>query len=149
STLLRSRRVQLHARIVATFEDHFPETLVAQPALLAQHCVQAGLADKAVVYWRKAGQQAMARSATMEAEESYRQGLLMLNTLPESSERDTRELELCSALVWALQRTRGYSAPQTMEAGARLRVLAEKVGKSFPDCSTGNTNMGRRSDQRG
>jgi class 3 adenylate cyclase/tetratricopeptide (TPR) repeat protein len=128
STLLRSRRVQLHARIVATFEDHFPETLVAQPALLAQHCAKAGLADKAVVYWRRAGQQAMARSATMEAEESYRQGLMMLNTLPESSERDTRELELCSALVWALQRTRGYSAPQTVEAGARLRVLAEKVG---------------------
>ena len=128
STLLRSRRVQLHARIVVTFEDHFPETVVAQPALLAQHCVQAGLADKAVVYWRKAGQQAMARSATMEAEESYRQGLLMLKTLPESSERDTRELELCSALVWALQRTRGYSAPQTVEAGARLRVLAEKLG---------------------
>src|SRR5215472_2746322 len=73
STLLRGRRVQLHARIVAAFEDHFPETVVAQPALLAQHCVQAGLADKAVVYWRKAGQQAMARSATMEAEESYRQ----------------------------------------------------------------------------
>jgi predicted ATPase len=128
STLLRSRRVQLHARIVATFEDHFPETVVAQPGLLARHCVQAGLADKAVVYWRKAGQQAMARSATMEAEESYRQALMMLNALPESSERDTRELELCSALVCALQRTRGYSAPQTVEAGARLRVLAEKLG---------------------
>ena len=65
---------------------------------------------------------------TVEAEESYRQGLAMLNTLPESSERDTRELELCSALVSALQRTRGYSAPQTVAAGARVRVLAEKVG---------------------
>jgi tetratricopeptide (TPR) repeat protein len=128
STLLRSRRVQLHARIVATFENHFPETVTAQPALLAQHCAKAGLADKAVVYWRKAGQQAMARSTMAEAEESYRQGLAMLNTLPESSERDTRELELCSALVSALQRTRGYSAPQTIEAGARVRVLAEKVG---------------------
>jgi class 3 adenylate cyclase/tetratricopeptide (TPR) repeat protein len=128
STLLRSRRVQLHARIVSTFEDHFPETVVAQPALVAQHCAKAGLADKAVVYWRNAGQQAMARSATVEAEESYRQGLAMLNTLPESSERDTRELELCCALVSALQRTRGYSAPQTVDAGARLRVLAEKVG---------------------
>jgi class 3 adenylate cyclase/tetratricopeptide (TPR) repeat protein len=128
STLLRSRRLELHARIVATFEDHFPETVVAQPALLAQHCAKAGLVDKAVVYWRKAGQQAMARSATTEAEESYRQGLAMLNTLPESSERDTRELELCNAFVRALQQTRGYSAPQTVEAGARIRVLADKVG---------------------
>src|SRR5499427_4661178 len=128
STLLREPRSALHSRIVATFEDHFPETLVAQPALLAQHCAKGRLADKAVAYWRKAGQQAMARWATMEAEESYRQALMMLNALPESSERDTRELELCSALVCALQRTRGYSAPQTVEAGARLRVLAEKLG---------------------
>jgi tetratricopeptide (TPR) repeat protein len=128
STLLRSRRLALHARIVATFEGHFPETVSAQPALLAQHCAKAGLADKAVAYWRKAGHQAMARSATREAEESYLQGLAMLNTLPQSSERDTRELELCSALVRALQQTRGYSAPQTVEAGARVRVLAEKVG---------------------
>jgi class 3 adenylate cyclase/tetratricopeptide (TPR) repeat protein len=128
STLLRSRRLELHARIVAAFEDQFLETVVAQPALLAQHCAKAGLADKAVVYWRKAGQQAMARSATTEAEESYRQGLTLLNTLPESSDRDTRELELCSALIRALQQTRGYSAPQTVEAGARVRVLAEKLG---------------------
>src|SRR5215468_1604584 len=128
STLLRSRRIQLHARIVATFENHFPETVTAQPTLLAQHCAKAGLADKAVVYWRKAGQQAMARSATMEAEESYRQGLAILNTLPETSERDTRELELCSALVRVLQQTKGYSAPQTVETGVRVRVLAEKVG---------------------
>ena len=70
----------------------------------------------------------MARSATMEAEENYRQGLAMLNTLPESSERDTRELELCSALVRVPQQTKGYSAPQTVETGARVRVLAEKVG---------------------
>jgi predicted ATPase len=43
STLLRSRRVQLHARIVATLEDHFAENVAAQPALLAHHCAEAGL----------------------------------------------------------------------------------------------------------
>jgi len=67
-------------------------------------------------------------SRVLEAEESYRQGLAMLNTLPESPERDTGELDLCSALVRVLQQTRGYSAPQTVEAGARVRVLAEKIG---------------------
>ena len=128
STLLRSRRLTLHTRIVTILEGHFPETVATQPALLARHCAKAGLADKAVAYWRKAGQQAMARSATMEAEENYRQGLAMLNTLPESSERDTRELELRNALVRVLQQTKGYSAPQTVETGARVRVLAEKVG---------------------
>ena len=42
-TLLRSRRLQLHARIVATLEDHFPENVAAQPVLLAQHCAEGTL----------------------------------------------------------------------------------------------------------
>jgi class 3 adenylate cyclase len=49
-TLLRSRRQQLHAHIVATLEDRFPEIAVNQPALLAHHCTEAGLAEKAVAY---------------------------------------------------------------------------------------------------
>ena len=62
-TLLRSRRQRLHARIVATLEDRFPEIVLAQPALLARHCAAAGLKEKAVDYWLTAGQQALARSA--------------------------------------------------------------------------------------
>ena len=50
-TLLRSRRQQLHARIAATLEDQFPEVVVARPALLARHCAEAGLVEKAVAYW--------------------------------------------------------------------------------------------------
>jgi class 3 adenylate cyclase len=66
-TLLRNRRQQLHARIAATLEGQFPGIVVAQPALLAHHSAEAGLAEKAVVYFLKAGQQALTRSATTEA----------------------------------------------------------------------------------
>jgi tetratricopeptide (TPR) repeat protein len=128
STLLRSQRRQIHARVAMTLENLFPEVVTAHPALLAHHCAEAGLTEKAVAFRLKAGQQALARSAMLAAEESYRQGLAMLNTLPESPERDTGELDLCSALVRVLQQTRGYSAPQTVEVGARVRVLAAKVG---------------------
>jgi class 3 adenylate cyclase len=78
STLLRSRRQQLHVRIAATLEDYFPEIVVAQPALLAQHCAEAGLAEKAVVYWLKAGRQALARSAMTEAVAQLQKGLDVL-----------------------------------------------------------------------
>ena len=37
-----------------------------QPELLAHHCKQAGLVEKAVAYWYQAGRQAMARSAMVE-----------------------------------------------------------------------------------
>ena len=68
STLLHSRRRQLHSRIAATLEGKFPEIVTAQPALLAHHCAEAGLDQKAVEYWLKAGRQAVTRSAMTEAE---------------------------------------------------------------------------------
>src|SRR5262249_8021985 len=55
STLLRSRRQQLHAHIVATLEGRFPEIVAAQPALLAHHCAGGGQSEKAVDYLLKAG----------------------------------------------------------------------------------------------
>ena len=58
STLLRSRRQQLHARIAATLEDRFPEIVAAQPALLAHRCEEAGLAENAVEYWLAAARHA-------------------------------------------------------------------------------------------
>jgi hypothetical protein len=42
-TLLRSRRQRLHGRVVATLEDRFPETVLAHPALLTEHCAEAGV----------------------------------------------------------------------------------------------------------
>jgi predicted ATPase len=51
STLLRGRRQQLHARIAANLEDRFQGIVAAQPALLAHHCTEAGLTDRAVDYW--------------------------------------------------------------------------------------------------
>ena len=67
STLLRSRRQQLHGHITAILEAHFPEIVQTQPDVLARHSAEAALAEKAVGYWLKAGQQAMARWAMTEA----------------------------------------------------------------------------------
>ena len=129
STLLRSRRVQLHARIVATLEDHFAENVVAQPALLAQHCAEAGLADKAVVYRLKAGQQAMARSATAEAVAQLQKGLDELAGLPDGPRRQQQELGLRVALASALAATKGYSATDVGETIARAQALAERIDR--------------------
>ena len=107
-TLLRSRRQRLHSRIAATLEDRFPEIVLAQPALLAQHCAEAGLAEKAVGYWLKAGQQALARSAMTEAVAQLRKGLDVLAGLPDGPWRQQQELDLQTALGSALAATKGY-----------------------------------------
>ena len=126
-TLLRSRRQLLHARIAATLEDRFPEVVLAQPALLAQHCAAAGLAEQAVGYWLKAGQQALGRSAMAEAVAQSRKGLEILATLPDGPSRQQQELDLQTALGSALTATSGWSAVEVNEALARARILAEQT----------------------
>ena len=107
STLLRSRRQQLHARIAATMEGQFPEIVTAQPALLAHHCQEAGLTEKAIAYWLGAGRQAWGRSATEEAVALLHGGLALIPALSESDWSREAELDLQIALGQALTANSG------------------------------------------
>jgi len=128
-TLLRGRRQQLHARIAATLEDRFPEIVLAQPALLARHCAEAGMAEQAVVYRLEAGQQALARSAMAEAGAQLRKGLDALAGLPDGPWRRQQELDLQMALHPALAATKGHSAAEVRETFVRARALAEQIDR--------------------
>ena len=59
-TLLREPRRALHARIAETLESQFAEIAENQPELLARHCTEAGLIEKAAALWGKAGQRSLA-----------------------------------------------------------------------------------------
>ncbi|HZA67038.1 MAG TPA: AAA family ATPase, partial [Geminicoccaceae bacterium] len=127
-TLLRSKRQQQHARIARALEKRFPEMADTTPELLAHHCAQAGLTIKAVAYWRKAGQLAIARSAAAEAVAQLTQGLELLQQLPDDAERRRWELDLQIALGSALIAARGYAAPETAAAYARAYELCREAG---------------------
>ena len=124
STLLRSRRQQLHAHIAAVLEARFPEIVSAQPALLAHHCTEASLTEKAVEYWLAAGQQAWGRSATAEAVALLRRGLALVPALPDAEWPRERELDLQIALGQALEASRSWGAPELDEVRCRARELA-------------------------
>ena len=53
---LRSKLRRLHARIAQVLEERFPATAEVEPELLAHHCAEAGLVEKAAGYRHKAGQ---------------------------------------------------------------------------------------------
>src|SRR6516165_4077068 len=74
-SLLRSTRQQLHAQIAEALEIHSPELMDSQPELFAQHYAEAGLVEKSVAYWGKAGQRSVARSAMAEAVAQLQKGL--------------------------------------------------------------------------
>jgi class 3 adenylate cyclase/tetratricopeptide (TPR) repeat protein len=130
STLLRSRRQELHARIAATLEDQFPEIVAAQPALLAHHYEEAGLTEKAVAYWLVAGRQAWARSAVAEAVALLRRGLALVPALPDTDRRRETELDLRIALGQALVVNLSWGTPEVAEVYSPTRELALTLNRS-------------------
>jgi class 3 adenylate cyclase/predicted ATPase len=127
-SLLRSTRQQLHAQIAEALEAHTPEVMDSQPELLAQHYAEAGLVEKSVTYWGKAGRRSAARSALAEAAAQFQKALDQLALLPDNPERQRRELEFWIALGAVLQAVKGYAAPETGDAYARARELWEQLG---------------------
>ena len=67
STLLRGPRRALHARIAQAIEEMFPEIAESQPEVIARHRTEAGLRKPATIYWQRAGELALRRSAGSEA----------------------------------------------------------------------------------
>lgn len=130
STLLRGRRQELHARIAEVLENKFPDTVEVEPEILAHHCTEAGLANRAIAYWRKAGERAAKRSANLEAIAHFRRGLEMLEELPDRADRAEEELALLTELGPVLMTTRSSAAPEVSELYARARRLAQKIGRS-------------------
>ena len=127
-SLLRSSRQQLHAQIAEALETHFPELMDSQPELFAQHYAEAGLVEKSVAYWGRAGRKSAARSAMAEAAAQLQKGLDQLELLPETPERQRQELEFCSSLgcgVAIRQR------PGDAGNGPRLRPRDENYGSSW------------------
>ena len=102
-SLLKSTRQHYHQRIAQVLEEQFPETAETQPELLAHHYTEAGLMEQAIPYWQRAGQQALQRSANLEAIQHLTTGLALLATLPETPVRVQQELHLHIALGPASQ----------------------------------------------
>ena len=129
-SLLRKTRQQYHQRIADVLEHRFRETAEQEPELLAHHHTEAGNVARAIPYWRTAANQAITRAAFAEAISHLTRALQLLDTLPESPERDQQELRLQSALGMALQARRGYAAPEVDRAYTRARLLCQRTGSA-------------------
>jgi len=99
-----------------------------QPELFAQHYAEAGLVEKSVACWNKAGHRSVARSAMAEAAAQFQKGLDQLALLLDNPERQRQEFDFRSALGVVLSAVKGHSAPETGHAYARARELWEQLG---------------------
>jgi predicted ATPase len=126
-TLLREPRRALHARIAETLETRFADIAESQPELLARHCTEAGLIEKAAGLWGKAGERSLARSASVEATEQLTRALDQIATLTGTPALRREEIKLQVSLITALMHVKGYAAPETRAAAEQARLLIEQA----------------------
>ncbi|MBV8921456.1 adenylate/guanylate cyclase domain-containing protein [Bradyrhizobium sp.] len=126
-TLLREPRRALHARIADTLENQFAEIAETRPELLARHCTEAGLIEKATGWWGKAGRRSLERSALVEAVVQLGRALDQIAALPATPARRREQIKLQVALITPLVHVKGYASPETKAAAERARLLIEQA----------------------
>jgi class 3 adenylate cyclase/predicted ATPase len=128
NSLLRERRGSLHEEIGRALETLFEGHLEEHCKELAHHYSRSGNIDKAVRYLHRAGQQAMQQSSVPEAIRHLNSALKLLQTLPDSAERDRLEFAIRLDLGPALIAVQGYAAPEVGETYSRALELKRGAG---------------------
>jgi predicted ATPase/class 3 adenylate cyclase len=126
-TLLREPRRALHARIAEAIEGQFAETGESRPEILAHHCTEAGLIEKATGLWGKAGQRSLDRSALAEAAAQFTRALEQIATLPGTRALRREQIKLQVAIITPLIHVKGYAAAETKAAAEQARLLIEQA----------------------
>ena len=103
ASLFQKHKRIFHRRIAEALEREFPETVASEPDVLAWHFTEADESLKAITYWSRAGEAAIARSAMTEARRQFEHGENLINKLSkvrasltsqDSATLDSLELEL-------------------------------------------------------
>jgi predicted ATPase len=126
-TLLREPRRALHARIAETLESRFTDIAENQPELMARHCSEAGLVEKAAKFWARAAERSLARSAFVEAVAQANSALMRIPTSPSTPDVRQKQIELQVSLAVAQMSTIGMSAPETRASFEQARLLIERA----------------------
>jgi class 3 adenylate cyclase len=129
-SLLKTRRGELHARIAEVLENDFADLVTHAPEWLAHHHTQADHLAQAIPLWRQAGILAVGRVALKEAAAHFQKGLLLIEQLPPSGERDELELTIREPLNAAWTGLRGWAAPEVGVNAAAILRLAEQQGNA-------------------
>ena len=132
-SLLLMRRREWHQRVAAALEQNFSEITAQEPELLAHHFGEAGLLIRACDYRLRAGNQAMGRSAYIEAIANFSAGLRHAEAMP-PQDGMRWQLEFSLKLGSAFVVAHGLQSVEAEQAYVRASEIGEKLGdgpKSF------------------
>ena len=126
--MLHSQRRQIHESLALWYERSYEE-LSGFYAILAHHWSQTLVAEKAIFYLEKAGEQAVRSHALREAVQFFSEALEWLASLPDTVERKEQELRLHITLGGPLMAIKGYGAVEVKKTYDRARELGQEVGQ--------------------
>jgi predicted ATPase len=128
ASLLRSDRQRHHQHIAEILADRFPEIADGQPELLAHHYTMAGMSEKAIAFWQRAGEKAFESSAYLEATGHLERAFGLLENMPEGRDRDELEIGLQLDLGSAKGATQTPASPEVGKAYTRALELCQRGG---------------------
>lgn len=124
------RRRRLHAHIGRRYEEAYGQRTHEIAAELATHFERGQKHHQAWRYLCQAGENAVRRGAVQEAVTLFTRGITLLQTLPETPERDRQELLCQATLGAALVATKGYAASEVETAYMRALELCQRIGEA-------------------
>lgn len=129
-SLLKSKRQELHARVARALEERFPERAEIEAEIIARHYEEAGLSERAVAYYQRAGDRATKRSANAEAIRHLSKGIELIRESHDSPQRAQQEAILQVMLGAPLQAVKGFGDPAVEAAYGRARALCQEIGNA-------------------
>ncbi|TIL65544.1 ATP-binding protein [Mesorhizobium sp.] len=136
-SLLTRRRRHYHEGIAKVLIDAYPDLVITQPELIAQHYSKAQQDELAFPYWMKAGERALGQSANYEAVDHFQNARAIAERLRDGPARQKEVLEATLKLSEALS-----AAGRLSDAVAKYKLtaqLAREAGdtKAFIRCALG------------
>lgn len=116
-------RRETHSRVAETMTERG-----AEPALIATHLDLAGQAQPAVALYLAAAQAEQGRGAHAEAAKLLSRALELLETLPESDDRDLSELTVRMLRAFSVTSMQGYASHDVQIDHRWAEELAKRLG---------------------
>jgi predicted ATPase len=126
-SLLLMRRREWHGRVAQALEQFFGDVAANEPELLAHHFGEAGLQALACRYRMRAGDQAVSRSAYVEAIAHFTTGLKLAAAMP-PPDGLRRQLEFWLKLGSASVVAHGLQSSEAETAYTKASEIGEQLG---------------------
>jgi predicted ATPase/class 3 adenylate cyclase len=130
NSVLIERRKVLHEQTAQVMEQLYHDRLEEHYDELAHHYSRSGNTEKAIEYLQKAGQQAVQRSANVEAIGHITTALDLLKTMPDTPQRAQQELTLQVTLGVPLQASKGFASLEVEKTYRRALELCQQLSET-------------------